>query len=1125
MHLYTSNRLDVLLDRLAERIASDPLPPFTQELIVVQSQGMERWLAMGLAVRLGIWAHAAYPFPREIVWRLYRACLPYLPDTSAFDPAVLRWRLMRLLPQHCAEPAFQPLAHYLHQDHDAARLFQLSQQIADTFDQYLVYRPDLIAAWDAGEGEDWQALLWRSLRQDRALAPNQQHPAALHQAFLAAVRDPQRACPTLPTRLHIFGISALPPFYIDIFSALSARCEVNLLVMNPCQVYWGDILSDTEIARRTFLAQAAPFDSAQGTEGKEAADDQYYTRGNPLLASMGKLGRDFLDLLNECGADDHEHFVPPHEGQLLGCLQSDIFYLQDRGRDGTPLFTLAADDDSLQIHNCHSPLREVEVLYDRLLALLERHADLCPGDILVMTPNIETYAPLIQAVFDTTPDPARRIPFSIADRTLRSGSRINETFLALLDLPRSRLTLAEVLDLLETDALRQQFALDSGDIERLRHWLTQAGVRWGYDAADRSALDLPAFADHSWSFGLERLLLGYALPGAGHRLFAGILPIDDIEGGQSLLLGALLRFLEQVFALRLRLQSAHTPDAWALLLDELLHTFFLADLHSQPDLRHLRKNLADFVQHTQLAAYTEPLSVVLVHRWFARQLETQTQPTGFITGKVTFCALLPMRSIPFPVVCLLGMNDRVYPRAHKAPGFDYISAQPRRGDRSRRHDDRYLFLEALLSARHYFYVSYVGQSIRDNSPIPPSVLVSELLAYLDQGFVWEDTAKPAGQALVLQHPLHAFSPVYFNGEVARLYSYAEEYCASSQALLGTRQARPSFLPAPLPPAENEWRQIALPQFIRFFLNPCAFLLQQRLGVSLDSSSVLADAHEPLTLAGLERYQLDQQGVAARLDGQDSDAYYPLARAAGWLPPGQVGACLYQQRSLVIEDFAALITSYQQGKPLPALQAQIKLDRCSRSLRLRSGSKVKSRSLSGAEGSEAEGPDNGWTLQGRLDGLYSNGLLQYRAAQLKTKDLLRAWLSHLFLNALATPGYPRDTWLLGLKSAYHFDPVPHAELLLQQYAELYWLGLHQPLRFFPDTARAYAESLQSGEDAHEALRNAQKTWASEWSSCEADDPYFAQCFGTAGTEVLNAEFEHLALTVFEPLLQAMQTIKT
>ncbi len=479
-----------------------------------------------------------------------------------------------------------------------------------------------------------------------------------------------------------------------------------------------------------------------------------------------------------------------------------------------------------------------------------------------------------------------------------------------------------------------------------------------------------------------------------------------------------------------------------------------------------------------------------------------------------------MRSIPFPVVCLLGMNDRVYPRAHKAPGFDRISAQPRRGDRSRRHDDRYLFLEALLSARHYFYVSYVGQSIRDNSPIPPSVLVSELLAYLDQGFVWEDTAKPAGQALVLPHPLHAFSPVYFNGEAARLYSYAEEYCASSQALLGTRQARPSFLPASLPPAENEWRQIALPQFIRFFLNPCAFLLQQRLGVSLDSSSVLADAHEPLTLAGLERYQLDQQD--------------PLARAAGWLPPGQVGACLYQQRSLVIEDFAALITSYQQGASLPPLQAQIKLDRrARRSLRLRSGSEVEDRSLSGAEGNEAEsrslsgaeGPDNGWTLQGRLDGLYSNGLLQYRAAQLKTKDLLRAWLSHLFLNALATPGYPRHTWLLGLKSAYHFDPVPDAKALLQDCAELYWAGLHQPLRFFPDSARAYAESLQSGEDPHQALRDAQKTWASDWSSCEADDPYFAQCFGTTGTAVLNPEFEQLALRVFEPLLEAMQRIKT
>ncbi len=1081
MRLYTSNRLENLLTALADLCAQQTLSPLTPEILVVQSQGMARWLSLKLAAALGVWANAQYPFPRAMSWQAFRACLPDLPESSRYEPDVLHWTLLRLLPAYLEHPAFQDLRQYFTQDESGLKHTQLAQRIARSFDQYVVYRPDWIAAWEAGEGEHWQAILWRAMRDYYApQEPQPSHRAAARQAFLQALRS-SAEFPHLPQRLHIFGVSALPPFYLDVFAALSARCEVHLWLLNPCQEYWGDIVSDTDIANLNLRQERQRGQAL-------SAEAQYFTTGNSLLASTGKMGRDFIDLLNDYAPVETELFSDPGADMLLHAVQQDILFLQESGQKPVPPHRISHTDRSLQIHNCHSPLREIEVLHDQLLALMAADLELQPGDVLVMMPDIEAYAPLIEAVFATTPDAQRRIPFSIADRSLLTESRIIDSFLALLTLPQSRLSLPQVMSLLEVEAVQKRFDFSQADLDKVQFWLEQACVRWGIDEHSRSDLGLPAFRENTWRFGLERLLLGYALPNQD-RLYADILPLDAVEGQDSKILSQLIEFTEALFQAVKSLQAARSAAEWTTSLHCLLQQFFIQDLESQNELQRIREALNQLLANTQAAGFSAALSPAVVQDWLRQALAHSEHPTGFMNGKVTFCAILPMRSIPFKIIALLGMNDRDYPRSHPVPGFDLMATQPRRGDRSRRHDDRYLFLETLLSARDTLYISYQGQSIQDNSEQPPSVLVSELLAYVQQGCKTDQGTDILPQVCT-QHPLQAFSPRYFNGESAKLFSYAREYTAASQQLSSLRTPLAPFISTPLSAPEASWQRLDGLQLVRFFRNPSQYVLQQRLHLYPALPAHVLPEQEPLDLVGLEKYQLDTYLLERSLDGVALASLYPVIKASGQLPPEPLGRIHYQNLCSSLDSLTEQVRDLTRDEPLAPLEIEVPLGTA--------------------------------LISATFSKLYPAGAVFYRPAKIKAKDLLNAWIQHLLLNAAAPPNYPRHSYVLGFEQSWQFAPLNNPRLLLRSLVALYLQGLSVPLSFFPETSLAYAEKLAQGKGAEAALKAASNAWqGSDWAPGEAEEPHYRLCFRQGLS--LDASFQKIAKTVFLPLLKARQVL--
>ena len=1089
LKLHTSNRLETLAQRLAEAIQR-PLRSILQpELIVVQSQGMARWLKLELAGRQGICANCAFPFPKVFCSQVLAANSASAGGGPTLDREVMLWEIMRVLPEMLNEPEFSPLKSYLSDGADIRKRFQLSSQIANLFDQYLVFRPDLILAWDQGQlsaadradnqHEVWQAALWRRLQQEK---PGQ-HLAALLKEFAEHSARPDFRPLDVPERISIFGISALPPSYLHVFCALGARIDVHLFLLQPSKEYWGLIVNARESER---LLKAA-------RKGDAASSELHLEAGNRLLASTGQLGRDFLNLVLEAGDwDEARAFSEPPETNLLQHIQSDLFHLNDRGQGDCPRLAIGRTDASLRVHSCHSPLREVEVLYDHLLDWLEHNPRLTPRDVLVMTPDIEAYAPFIQAVFDSPEESSKRIPFSVADRGISSASQVVDAFLNLLSLPSTRLEATSVLRILETNAVREKFGLAESDLDIIRVWVRGTNIRWGQDAKQRESLGLPGLAENTWEQGMERLFAGYAMAGKGVKMFQGVLPYDDVEGGSAAALGRFEEYLNRLFHLVAELKERRTIGEWEEILLGALEAFFQPHESQVSETLLIRSALRELASKAAEADCAEPVDLAVIVESLNQLLAEDRFGSGFITGGVTFCALKPMRSIPFKVICLIGMNDGVFPRTDRHLSFDLMAQKPRLGDRSLRADDRYLFLETLLSARERLHISYVGQSIRDNSEAPPSVLVSELLDYVAQAYELpgQDILK---DHVLVRHRLQAFSPAYFTAHDGRLFSYSAENCRASHYGQASRVMPASFLDVPLSEPGAEWRTVDAGALAEFFCNPARWLVTRRLGLRFEEQDEALEEVEPFEVAGLDGYAIRQDLVSMGLKGTSPKDALQLMKASGRLPLGETGAAHFRGLQAEVQTFLEqLRPHFGEGYIDP-----IAVDHTLGEFR----------------------------LVGEIKRLTAKGSLHFRCAGIKPKDLLRFWVQHLVLNAAFPNGQYSSAVLVGSDKVFKAPPLVRAPEFLAGLLDLYWKGLTRPLRFFPQTALAYADAVlkqEAGRSKQEPIEVARLSW--EGSSFrktpgECEDAYFDLCF--RGVDPLDEEFEQTARAVFEPLLTELK----
>lgn len=1073
--VYTSCRLETLLHALADHLAAAPLPPLCVDTIVVPSQGLARWTKQQLAERFGIAASLDLPFPGAFVQQLEeRLATGALRGIQrAFQKDVLPFRLWRLLDDPALRKVAGKAAAYVRQDPDQKKRLQLVTRLANLFDDYQLYRPDLLERWAAGDDADelgphapWQAALWRALLRDAGVplaadasmpatatptkargrrraeptgpllfgprdgashGPNEQAasdvPADAAHRFprlLRALRDPAAARTLLPPRLSVFGAGTLPPALLDLLAACAQHVPVQLYVPMPT----GEFSEDVHRRSTEHNALFARF----GAEAREFAK-LLQDRLEPFGTSAEHLDDPFAEAVD----DEPAARTPP---SLLQQLQRDVADLRQRGPgrgpDAEPI-RLRRDDASLRVHSCHGPQRELEVVRDQILDAFDRDPTLEPHDVLVLVPDIERYAPFAHAVFGTV---AEYLPFHVADKSPASDLPLCASLFAVLDLAHERLEVHDVLHLLENPAVQARFELRHGDLPALRARCERAGIRWGRDGAQRALqFQVPPFEENSWAAGIERLLLGVAT-GPVDDLVNGVLPVADVTSSRDEPLNRLLHFLQTLFDQLSGLQQPQPLPQWASRFEELLAALFAPqDADDERALALLRAACADLRRIADASRLREPLQRVVVQSWLATSLQRHKSQRGFLAGAVTVAALMPMRTVPVRQLYVCGLDDASFPRRDRPAPFDLMAAQRRAGDRSVRLDDRQMFLDVLMAARERLHLTYVGRSQKDDSECAPSVVLAELLDFLDATCTTGETVAPKGKPrpvharewLRVEHPLQPWSVRYRDRSDERLFTFGR----ADQQPLPPRDAEPAWCTGPVtPPAELLGDELPLSRLLDFWWHPSRFFLREVAKVRVRDRDDDAPEHEPFVVDPLDRWRLQDEKITRALSAtaapRDPEAHM---RATGLLPIGGRGSLTFHDVELEAETFLAKVREYGQPE-VRTIDVTVK----------------------------------GVRVFGEIPGVTEKAIVYGRLARTKSKYRLRAFLFHVFA-ALQRAAEPTRPWpertvvltkdkLATLAPLAPADAAEFAHMLIMGYRE----GLAQPLPVFEDASETFAKTL-------------------------------------------------------------------
>lgn len=935
-HLIYGNRLDRLAAHLGARLATPAVADsLAADVVLIPQPALRHWLQQALAERYGVAANLDLCTPSEFVWRLLRAARPDLPDASPWDRERLRWQLYALLgdaPAALPPPVRRHLQRASTDDSvdasqratgDAMARYALADALAAAYDRYQAYRPDWLRDWERNvpaSRDDWQAQLWRSLRQRLKGSP---HRAALLGEWLARHdREAEGfagiAPPGLPPRVAAFGTIHVSPDVLHMLAVVGQWIELDFYLPMPSAEYWGDVESLRERVKRDGIRSLS-----------EALADA--ERDNPLLTAWGAGGREIVAQLFSYDVvlpqRETELFVAPGRDTLLHRLQQDVL-----ARAAPTASAFDAGDVSLQLHACHSKLREVEVLHDQLRALLDndlpdgRRFDppLQPRDIAVLAPDIADYLPLARAVFGgLAPDDPRYIPFALADRPQAQSHPLVAMLLDVLALADAPLTASGFRDLLATPAVAHALQLDAAQRARIDGWFAAAGIRWGDDEHARERAGAGRWREYSFDFGIDRLLSGYAAGDGAEAAIAGaelIAPYSELEGADADTLDRALAFYRRLRELAAWMREPHPASDWRARLAGWLQASLAPVPQDEAEAQARRLLLETLDDFASEAANAGALPALLVRRALRDALTLPSPHRPWLSGGVTFAGMVPLRTVPFRVICLLGLDADAYPRREPADDINRLvdaiqGRAPRHpGDRSVRDDDRFLFLQLLCAAGDVFYLSYGGSDARDGSVREPSPVIAELLDAVERMH-----GEEVRERLTVQHPLQPFSPRAFGagddgGVEPRRFSYRKEWAMPAAAAVQANE--PPFVTAPLamdapeslePPDRNALQA--------FFANPAKAWLQDRLGLRLTTREETLDDREPQGSDKLRRYAVISALTAndPPQGGDENDDIVRRMRARAELPPGRDGDALIEDtrplaRGLLAEARAVLTAS-------------------------------------------------------------------------------------------------------------------------------------------------------------------------------------------------------------------------
>ncbi|MDY0362431.1 MAG: exodeoxyribonuclease V subunit gamma [Desulforegulaceae bacterium] len=1010
-----SNKIENLVYELSSSLKKNCGSVFEPEIIVVQSKGMEKYLSLELSKQLGIAANFLFLYPNSMLEYCLEKTGIFKKNYKNSSKDIYTWAIMELIFEFKDNKIFNEVLDYVKINDEKIsieKLYQLSEKIARLFKEYQIFRPEWILLWEENENEaGWQSFLWNRLAKKLEIGSL---PKSVHNIF-NQFEENTEILKNLPKRISVFGIFSLPKIYLDALNFFSKTCEVNLYLLNPCLEYWGEILSEKRIDK---------------IKRKSDETNLYLESGNSLLASFGETGKVFFDILNEYEINRFDDFfVKPMETSILSCIQYSILNLFNYSNKEK--FKISSFDNSVRIHSCHSPMREMEILKDNILYILDIDDQIEISDIIVMIPDIEKYSPYIRAVFGRTNDD-KKIPFSIADRSAKSENKGLDCFFGILGIFTSRFEASLVIDLLEDKIIYEKFMLNEKSVEKIKNWVFDLKISWGLDSEFKKNMDFSPDNIGTWKKGLDILCLGHALSPDSNICFNSIFPLFEIDSSDQETLSGLMEFYFKIKKYYEIIKgNTYFVSEWADIFSELCDDFLYFENKNEFDFINLKKIFTDLKEEALASNSQIKVPFSVMYQRIEKIVSSSSSGYGFLDGRLTFCAMLPMRSIPFQMIAVCGLNEGDFPRSYFPPNFDLMARFPKKGDRHIRDDDKYLFLETIISARKYLYLSYIGNDIKTDSIIPPSSVLSEFTDYIEDNFISD---KNIIKQITRNHFAPSFSSAYFkfdnpleadsNGSV---FSYSKRFMELSKDIFSEKKANFIFNDEPLKRAEESLSDfIDINSITGFFKNPQRFYLKIN-SIETGTNFEFFEDREIFNPDGLLNYLISNDLLNMFLKGNDEEICQMIMKSRNLLPYGKTGIIFYNKLKEEILFFLSILKTYLVNMKKISLDVNFENTR----------------------------------VKGSID-LYDGDIVLFRYGKIKPVNMIELWIKHNFVLFSENNDFNNNSIFAGaeknLFTMLKFNEVEKNKEYLENLISLYQKGSITPLCFDPDLSYEYANSL-------------------------------------------------------------------
>ncbi|MGI6393149.1 MAG: exodeoxyribonuclease V subunit gamma [bacterium] len=994
--LYQSNKLELLADKAIPVIENFlDREPLKKNFVVVQTSGMGRWLSLQIGRNLRICANIEAVLPEKFINFVSSDLLKMESTGKIYETEVMRWFIYELLSGdfiNCEE--LETLKSYV--SGDEVKKYQISGRIADLFDQYQIFRPDLIAKWkeDKVLYKDDREELWQKKIYLKICSsfPDELDRIGFLKKFDEKINSFKEENFKFPKGVVLFGISTMSEYQLTFFKSLSKVMKVHLFHLNPSREYWGNICSPSELLNSNSFS---------------------FESNNLFLSQFGFAGKAFLNMLTQ--AEGHHHdFIEDEDGEksILHIIQNEIKNCSSASEDKAAHY-----DSSITINGCWGKMREMEVLKDELLNLFDSNPSLNPRDIIVMAPKIEDYSDYIEAVFGSN-SLENTIPFTVADKPVIKESDLVEPFLKVLSLDESNFSKSDLFAIFENTFIHEKFKVQKEDIGFIKETISKSGVKWGIDGPWRKEKrNYDESEQNTWRFGIDRILLGGAMAGDEFDQFEGISPLGELEDLKGREIAKFITFAELVFEFCNRFYKPKTVEKWVEELNFLISSLFVDNIETTSTIKYLRNSLNRLLSESVSGGLTENLPLGVIKNHLSRFFSNLGFGRGFLNGQVTFCSLKPMRSIPFKVIALIGMDEESFPRNENSVAFDLIAKYPKESDRFIKENDKYLFLEALICAREKLIVSYCAKNLADSSLILPASPVEFLKNYI------VEKCNVSAEKVEKLHPLTPFSSRYFT-ENSPLFTYSEkDFHVAKKFYFLDKEKESPLINAAIDISKIDEKkkkkilEITPEQFFSFFENPQKYFFQNILELMLPYTGKSEDDLETLFPDYLQQYNLKDKFTKMALSGLKEEDFYQKIAALGKAPHGNIGKTMTSaQLNDEMKTYLKNIEESAKGRPVPV---EIDLN-----------FEFKGETL---------------VIKGQLENIYEENQVFFRPSSPKIKDKLKGLLFHLLMNGA---GIQKETLCYFLKkgsrykSTLYYEAVSKEKSLeeLKELADIYFESL-------------------------------------------------------------------------------------